>query len=376
MILLYISNQRLPTEKAYGIQIAKTCEALANYGIDVKLTVPHRVSDIAENFFDYYAVKRNFKFNEVFSLDLYLPGRLDGIAFLLKNFISALVIIVRTSFLGVDIVYSRDELIIYLLSILKKPRKLVFEAHRFSNSRQLFYRRFKKNNIKVITISHGLRNKFVEFGFKSENLLVAPDGVDIDNFNINETMEECRRKLNLPIDKKIIMYSGHLFDWKGVHALATASTHLPEALFVFVGGTDEDAFKFKKQYYDKENIIILGHKPHSEIPLFLRAADVLVLPNSAKEGISVSYTSPLKLFEYMASRRPIVASDLPSIREILNENNSILVKPDDVDALANGIDLALNDSVLTERISEAAYESVKKYTWYQRSRMIIDFLTK
>ena len=84
----------------------------------------------------------------------------------------------------------------------------------------------------------------------------------------------------------------------------------------------------EKKAKGSENILVLGHKPHKTMPVFLKAADVLVLPNSAKEEISRSYTSPLKLFEYMASGRPIVASDLPSIREVLNENNSLLVSPD------------------------------------------------
>jgi glycosyltransferase involved in cell wall biosynthesis len=372
MKLLYLLNQRFPTEKAYGIQIAKTCEALADLGVDTTLVIAFKTDDIKKDFFEYYSIKRNIKYKNIFYSDFYLPGR---IAFLIKNYISAVVLTVYTLFQRFDIVYSRDEVIIFLLSFVTRPQNLVFEAHSFSDSRGFLYRRIRNKSIKVAVISHGLRDVFIKFGFKAENILVASDGVSIDEFNINETKEECRIKLDLPNDKKIIMYSGHLFDWKGVHVLANTADYLPEEYFVFVGGTGDDVSKFKKQYGNRENVRIIGHRPHGEIPLFLKAADVLVIPNSAKEKMSAFYTSPLKLFEYMASRKPIVASDLSSIREVLNDGNSILVKPDDVDALANGIRLALDDSVLSERISSSAYECVNQYTWKKRSEKIINFLT-
>ena len=108
--------------------------------------------------------------------------------------------------------------------------------------------------------------------------------------------------------------------------------------------------------------------------MFLKTADVLVLPNSAKEAISALYTSPLKLFEYMASRKPIVASNLPSIREVLNEKNSILVRPDDAWALVGGIKKALEDIVLSGRISQAAFENAREYTWEKRAAKIIRFI--
>lgn len=374
MELLYISNQRLPTEKAYGIQIAKTCEAFADLGIDVTLAVPYRSSDIEGNLFDYYSVRRNFKFEKIFSLDFYLPGKLDKIAFAVKNFISATVLVIHNLFSKADIIYSRDEPIIFLFSFFKKPESLIFEAHRFSGPRRFFYRRFKNKNLRIVTISNGLRDKFVKFGFKSENVLVAPDGVDMEKFDIDKTKEECRKIVLLPQDKKIALYTGHLFKWKGPHILAAAATYLPEVLFVFVGGTEIDILDFKKKFGNEKNIKILGQKQHKEIPLFLKAADVLILPNSAKEVFSILYTSPLKLFEYMASRRPIIASDIPSIGEVLNEENSILVEPDNAEALADGIKKALGDNIFSDQISQTAFENVKKYTWRNRASGIHDYI--
>ncbi len=372
MRLTYIANLRIPTEKAYGVQITKMCEAFADGGIKTELLVPFRKGSIKENIFDYYGIKRNFKIKKLCSPDFYLPGKSDKIAFGIKSFISAAILFFSSIFSGFDVVYSRDELPLYFLSFFRK--NIFFEAHKFSKSRGFFYRRFKNKDFKIIVISKGLENEFIKSGFKPENILVAPDGVDTDEFDISETKEECRKKSGLPQDKKIVLYAGHLFEWKGVHILAEAAARLPEVLFVFVGGTEADVLNFKERFGNEKNIKILGQKPHREIPSFLRAADALILPNSAKEAISVSYTSPLKLFEYMASRKPIIASDLPSIREVLNERNSILVKPDDAEALAGGIKKALEDVAFSDRISQTAFENAREYTWRKRAAKIIRFI--
>lgn len=107
---------------------------------------------------------------------------------------------------------------------------------------------------------------------------------------------------------------------------------------------------------------------------FLKAADILVLPNVPTSEESVKYTSPVKLFEYMASGVPIIASDLPSIREILNEQNAILVRADDPAALAEDINKVLQDNELSNSISKQALIDVKDHTWENRAQKIIDFL--
>ena len=380
MKIVYITNQRMPTDKAHGIQIAKMCEAFTNLGVNVDLIAPFRISDVKEDFFDYYSVKKSFRFKKIFSPDFYLPGILDKAAFVVKNFISALVLAVYALFLKPDIIYSRDEPVVFLLSFFMKSHKLVFEAHKFPRSRTFFYRRFKKKNLKIVTISRGLESKFVELGFKPENIFVAPDGVDIEQFDIDGTKDEFRKKLDLPQDKKIILYAGHLFDWKGVDTLFSAAEYLDrDRLIVVVGGTEADLKKHKLKLNDhqfKNRIRMLGHKTHKLIPLFLKAADVLVLPNSGKEVVSRSFTSPLKLFEYMASKRPIVASDLLSIREILDENSAILVKPDDPASLAEGIEKALRDNVLGDKISHNAFEKIRRYSWSNRARDIFAVINK
>jgi glycosyltransferase involved in cell wall biosynthesis len=97
---------------------------------------------------------------------------------------------------------------------------------------------------------------------------------------------------------------------------------------------------------------------------------VLVLPNPAS-AISTRFTSPLKLFEYMAAGRPIVASDLPAITEVLrHEKNALLVAPGDPAALAAAVRRLLNDRALADRLAQAALVDAGEYSWDRRGERL------
>jgi glycosyltransferase involved in cell wall biosynthesis len=167
-----------------------------------------------------------------------------------------------------------------------------------------------------------------------------------------------------------------LYGWKGVQTLARAASLLPPAVTtLFVGGDEKDAAAFRQQHAD-DRIRVIGHRPYHEVPLYLAAADVLVLPNSGQSAMSRHYTSPLKLFEYMASGRPIVASDLPSFREILDEQAAVLVPSDDANALANRINAVLEDACLATRLGDRARELAQAYAWTARANRIVGFLER
>ena len=145
-------------------------------------------------------------------------------------------------------------------------------------------------------------------------------------------------------------------------------------IFLILGGKPHYVDNFRAAYPDRTNFMLMGHKSHFEIPLYLKCADVAVLPNSSKSEISRVSTSPMKLFEYMASGVPIVASDLLSIREILSEKNSVIVKPDSPEDLARGILGILKDTEKSKKIALQARIDVKKYTWDKRVVEISKFI--
>jgi len=375
MKIIYIANIRMPTEKAHGIQIMKMCEAFANSklnkSIKLELVVPQRFNYIKDNPFEYYGVEKNFKIKKLPCLDLipldkyigHLGSWIESMTF--NFFVFPYILFKKT-----DIIYTRDKFSLFLILFKKN---LVFEAHTFPKNYFMYSLFFKKLK-KIIVITQKLKDFFIEKGISADKILVASDGVDLEKFNIKNTQEECRKRLSLPLDKKIVLYTGHLYEWKGAQTLAKASQFLPKDMEIyFIGGTDKDVRRFKTQN-SKLKIKIVGYKPHSEIPFWLKAADVLVLPNSAKKEISKYWTSPLKMFEYMASKRPIIASDLPSIREILNENNAFLVEPDSPEKLAEGIKDALKNPKFSSKILNQAFQDVQNYTWQKRAKNILEFL--
>lgn len=368
--LLYLSNHRLPTEKAYGIQITSMCDAFARTGLRVHLLVPKRNNPSGKSIFEYYGIENNFSMEEVFSPDFHFPGVLAALAFVIKMFISSAVLSFHALFQGGDIIFSRDELPLCLLSFFRK--NLIFEIHRYTRSRLLLYRFLAWRGVSYIAITQGLKNDLVLSGVPANKILVAPDGVRLERFIDLPSQSEARRRLHLPEDGPIIVYAGHLYRWKGVDILAEAAQDV-DGRIIFVGGTEGDIARLRTNYGTIPNIMIVGHRQHHEIPLWLRAADVLVLPNRSDANISERYTSPLKLFEYMAAGTPIVASSLPSIREILNEDNAVFVPPNDPRALAAGIRVALSPTGRQRALR--ALVDVQQYDWKGRAEHILRFLT-
>jgi glycosyltransferase involved in cell wall biosynthesis len=188
--------------------------------------------------------------------------------------------------------------------------------------------------------------------------------------------KEARIALGLPEKSQLVVYTGHLYSWKGVDTLVSSASMIPEVRVFLVGGTDSDIAKYREMYKEIKNLFIAGHRPHQEIPLWQRAADILILPNTGKENISKYYTSPMKLFEYMASKTPIIASRIPSITEILNDDNSLLVEPDSPTELATAINKIMCDNSLGKKYSEQAFADVRKHSWNERAKRILGFLNE
>ena len=259
-----------------------------------------------------------------------------------------------------DLLYTREDLAGFFF------KNFVLEVHTFPAR--------MRNASQLVVLTSYLKKKLVESGFGGENILVAPDGIDFNEFQVSVSKEEARRRLNLPLDKRIVMFIG-LFDaWKGYDVLLEASRSFPpDTKLIMIGGRKAQIKELQSRYPD---VIFTGYLPYKLLPQNQRAADVLVIPNSAKYEISKYHTSPLKLFAHMASGVPIVVSDLPSLREVLNEFNAFFVEPDNPRAFAEGIARVLDDEAFSQKISRRALEDVKKYTWENRARNILDFIKK
>lgn len=370
MKFFYIANIRLPTERAHGIQIMEMCGAFAERGCSVELVVPNRRNHLHEDPFVYHDVPRTFSIKRLPCIDTVDFGKVGYMLELLSFMIS---VTVYSLFQRDALFYSRDEAVALPLKLLF--RKVTWEGH--AGQTNMVVRALILLKTPMVVITKSIKELYLSMGALSEKVFVAPDAADIDRFDIAIGKEEAREQLGLPRDKKIILYKGHLYVEKGAGTLALAMPYVKDntAVAVFIGGTEEDIDSFKKEFSGKENVLILGNKPRKETPFYQKAADVLIIPNSAKDDMSRLYTSPMKLFGYMASGVPIVASDLPSLREVLDESNAYLVPADSPEALAGGIDAALVNESESKAKAKKAYERAQEFTWKSRANSILAFVT-
>jgi glycosyltransferase involved in cell wall biosynthesis len=201
--------------------------------------------------------------------------------------------------------------------------------------------------------------------------------VDIDAFGRRNNVE-ARQELGVGQNDFLVMYVGQMYAWKGVETLVEAAAFLPDdACIWLVGGTPEELPRIEKLVREPGagRVKLVGYVPPTQIPTYLAAADVLALPNSGRAAVSRYYTSPLKLFEYMAAERPIIASDLPALREIItNEETALLVPADDASALAAAVERLRADPALARRLAANARRAVGAHTWERRATRILDFV--
>ena len=177
----------------------------------------------------------------------------------------------------------------------------------------------------------------------------------------------------------VVAYAGHLYPWKGVGVLLEALARLPGIKGLIVGGhaMEKDLGRLQHDAAHlsiAERVQFTGMLEPGTVAGYLSTANVLVLPNTATR-ISERYTSPLKLFEYLAAGRPIVASDLPALREVVTADvDAVLVRPGDPQALADGIARVLADRELADRLSAKAWSRAEAFSWAARADRVEQML--
>lgn len=391
--LHYISLMRLPTERAHGLQIMQNCEAFAAAGYDVTLWVSRRwntpqMRRITDPY-AYYGIERNFRIRRLPCLDFFplFPAESAGarFAFYLLMLSYALSMLLRMLFARADVYYSRDEFLLALLSWLKPKGSLAYEAHLFpSSGRGAALQRTVCGRVgSVIAITPQLRDDLVEMRkADASRIISAHDGIRRARFETLPDTIEARRRLGWDANAFIVGYVGSLkmigMD-KGVGTLLAAVANAEGAQLALVGGQSADALALKRQWTElglpDERFFHLGHVQPGDVPLYLRAFDVCAMPHPATSQFA-RYTSPLKLFEYMASAGAIVASDLPGWSDVLqNGETALLVPPDNVAAWSAAICALQRDSELRRKLGDNAREQVMaNYTWTVRAKRILAHL--
>lgn len=362
MKITYISASILPSTKANSVHVMKMCNALANNGHDITLVGTRGKNKKNENIFAYYSVQNKFQ------LKLAKNNKLSSINRLLYAFKHSM---------SADIVYTRW-IVAAVALILFTNKKIIYEHHA-PHSKGL-YKQFEallvksRKVVRHVFITAKLKDYYKkEYAAKIKNkdILVLPDGADlVENGARDETVEK--------ID---CIYVGSFQKGKGVETVINLANRLPNIYFGIVGGNEAEVQSAKKLAVHN-NIKWFGYLPHEQISVIINKSKIALLPNEpnviigeSKQNIG-SWTSPMKLFEYMAHKKAIIASDLEVLKEVLEHNrNSLLVSYDNLVEWEEAIKKYLDDGELLKRISLNAYEDLKKnYTWNDRAKKSLENL--
>lgn len=397
--LFYLSNERFPATLACTIQQMVMCEAFAKAGARVQLVAPKYFDmprSTPQHIQNFYGVVSNFGIKKIPSLlhlskplvdgkkHLQIP-MVGGFSFLLFTWMYALKLALTGRLKHRTIIYSRNVNGAYVFLWLnrwlfgKKKLKIYFEVHSLDQQYPVkFFHKLLRESDGLICITKALKQALVEqYSISADKIIVAPDGVRESQLNVRPmSRNEARAQLNIRA-KNIVLYTGQLLPGKGADVFVAAAKYFEkDVTFLLVGGHGDYWEQMQRRVKEEKlaNIRLAGFVPPAQVPIYQSAADVLVLPATADHAIS-AYTSPLKLFEYMASNRPIVASDLPVLGEILADGtNALLFKERDAHDLAVKITELLNDEELAGTLASRAREDVRDYSWENRAGRILEFI--
>lgn len=391
----YIANARIPTEKAHGYQILQMCQAFQENGISVNLLIPNRQNPLEKEFKNtknYYGLRADIKIEKVFSIDLIstFPTKLQWLTNIFHTFTFALGLFFKIRSSSPESCYYLRDInlasFLFLLCPGSHFKNVFVEVHSLSASP---LRKRRQINILrkasgVVAVTKSMANELCQLGLDSKKVLVAHDAVDLKSFSTAKTIEESRLESLLPAEQLIASFIGNFHtngEEKGIPQIIESAQYLKDIqnlYFYFIGGPLDRVAHYqsliKKWNLPPERFIFMGKQPITKVPAFLKSSHLLLMPHPYSEFYA-HYVSPLKLFEYMSSGRPIIGSKLPAIEEILtHEKNALLGVAGDAKALAENIRLISTNLKLGEKLAAQALADVQAYTWDKRARNILGFM--
>jgi glycosyltransferase involved in cell wall biosynthesis len=380
MTIIYPVPEVLPDSRARFLQIMNTCYALAEAGARVLLVAGIKHGYSKKRFLDFYGLPAHP--NLILIRLPILRGEKEKFLRVSLNGVFYLSFLL---FVLIKRLHKNDQTVLYLRyvklarflmrfrSMIKVP--IIFEIHEvfyetISNARKREKIRtieyfVYQNADAIVSISEYLKRYFVDKGITKKKVHI------IQNSFRKDWLERKKESASY------ICYTGGLYFWKGIDTLIQAMKYVPsEQLVVVGGGSRLDELKHVARTEGvHDRVSFVGAVTHSAVPEYLSRAKIAVIPNTP---IGQSYfSSPLKLFEYMACGIPIVVARIPVFREVLEDGrNALFFEPGNPESLAMTIKTLIDHPDLASRLAAAAKEDAKTFTYQKRAERIIDMIKR
>lgn len=343
------------------------CNAISELGHEVTLLTPdakYRIEKDVEDVFQFYGVNNGFRIKKL------LFPKFKG-----RVYIYAMCIWHQLRKHKPDLVVGRSVQGCWVATMLGFPT--VFDSHgpiweSGVVNTLLFKQMIKRRSFVKMTVnSLALKNIYTSSKVVQQDtrIEVAHNGARLYG----------GERTNLPGKNTFKAgYFGHLYPGRGLDVIIEVAKNMNDIDFVIVGGTDKEVAEWKERTKSYNNIFLLGFKPPSDVYKYRNSCDVLLAPYQSKvavaggKGDSSKYMNPIKLLEYLSSRKPIIASDLTPIREVLNEGNAVLIESDNVRAWLEALNRLKDNVSLSHKLSEKAFtDYTLNYTWTARAEKLV-----
>ena len=286
-----------------------------------------------------------------------------------------------------DMIYTRSLRGAFLANIFGKKNILELHSLPVTDTNTWMLKKISAGHTlqKIIVISNRLKELLIDrHPYLSSDLVeIFHDAVDIERFSEPDFYPTLTKvDLDLNPTRKTIMYVGHLYSGRGIDLIEQLARKLPEIDFMIIGGTEKDVLyrQIRVTELGISNLIYYGFIPNSKLHNYYQMADILIMPYQKEVSVSsggntVDWMSPMKTFEYMATGKPLISSDLPALREVLNEDVAVLVEPDNVEQWKSSIENTLTNSSFANKIAQNARQKAEANTWESRAHNILGSLS-
>jgi glycosyltransferase involved in cell wall biosynthesis len=373
MRIAAISNSRVPSATANSIQAMKMCDALAQIGHEVRLLVPaEQARDDGPDLDQHYGIVHRFEVE-------WLPSR-RGLRRLDFVWLAAR----RARAMGAELIYTWLPQTAAIEAWWGRP--VVLEMHADVAGRFGAWwlgQALRSPRTRLLVTTAALRRaleRSTRMSFDDDAVQVAPNGVDLERYENLPDAVSARAALRLP-EGATIGFTGHFYAGRGVEMLFELARGLPQLRWLWVGGTSEAVklWRDRVEAAGLSNVTLTGFVDQNRLPLYQAASDVLLMPYqrsvAASSGQDIAEViNPMKMFEYMAVRRPIITADLPVIREVLDETRAVFCAAGDVDGWRRSILELAEDSDRRRRLAESARREVERHTWIRRAERAVENL--